>query len=392
MLVPSIVTSTIIVLETASSGPRDHDLQTASTKSVSFMYRYPFAKKSVEMHVSFIQIELLSVSLLVFIGSINAFSPHNCARKVQPSSSSSQYQTHLFQESAVSGRVLPPQYFKDVYEENSNGDDDDDGTGTCTKPPKDSAAAASTPWDIGGGRPQPAIVKAYEKGQLRGRVLDAGCGAGENCIYLADKYGVTSVYGCDLAPGAIRVAEERVQNLIMEHGHGHGMGKVELELEGSGKEEGKDVTTSTVPISSPFWTRPDFFVASCTEMATEYHKKYTPGYVRDKEELELFDVSIDSGLLHCLSDEVAKDYVQELAKLVKPDTGRAYVGCFSTKNPAESWDNPRRLSPDYLRNLFCEDNGWEVVSIVDEWWARPPQRGSSQGAFSMALWMEARRL
>ena len=394
MLVPSIVISTILVLETASSSPRDHDLQTASTKPVYFMY--PFAKKSVEMHVSFIQIEMLSLSLLVFIGSINAFSPHNCARKVQPSpsssspsSSSSQYQTHLFQESAVSGRVLPPQYFKDVYEENSNGEDDD-GKGTCTKPPKDSAsaAAAATPWDIGGGRPQPAIVKAYEKGQLRGRILDAGCGAGENCIYLADKYGVTSVYGCDLAPGAIRVAEERVQNLIMEHGHG--MGKVELEE--SGKEEGKDVTTSTVPISSPFWTRPDFFVASCTEMAAEYHKQYTPGYVHDKEELELFDVSIDSGLLHCLSDEIAKDYVQELAKLVKPDTGRAYVGCFSTKNPAESWDNPRRLSPDYLRNLFCEDNGWEVVSIVDEWWARPPQRGSSQGAFSMALWMEARRL
>ena len=249
--------------------------------------------------------------------------------------------------SLSSGRVLPPDYFKSVYERT-----DEEGE------------VITTPWDIGGGRPQPAIIKAYEQGQLRGRILDAGCGAGENCIYLAGKYGVTSVVGSDLAEGAIREAEERVDRM----------------------EDGQDGKHREQP--SPFWTQPAFFIASCTEIADKYEKQLD---VNDGEEPKLFDVSIDSGLLHCLSDEDAELYVQQLGRLVKPDTGRAYIGCFSTKNPAESWDNPRRLSPQYLKNLFSEDNGWEVISITDTWWARPPERGSSQGSFSMALWMEARR-
>ncbi len=39
------------------------------------------------------------------------------------------------------------------------------------------------PWDT--GRPQPAIVKLAEAGQIRGSVLDVGCGTGENVLYLA---------------------------------------------------------------------------------------------------------------------------------------------------------------------------------------------------------------
>jgi len=253
-------------------------------------------------------------------------------------------------ETKPSGRILPADYYKSVYERKDEEGED-----------------IKTPWDIGGGKPQPAVVNAYEQGQLRGRILDVGCGAGENCIYLGEKYGITSVVGSDLAEGAIRMAVERVDR---------------MENDARRQDDGKDRV-------QPFWTKPTFFVASCTEIADTY-KEYVEANGGEKS--ELFDVSIDSGLLHCLSNEDAKRYVQQLGPLVKPDTGRAFVGCFSTKNPAESWDNPRRLSPEYLRNLFCEDNGWEVISITDTWWARPPERGTSQGSFAMALWMEARRL
>jgi Tellurite resistance protein TehB len=41
------------------------------------------------------------------------------------------------------------------------------------------------PWDI--GEPQPEVVKAAEEGLLNGAVLDAGCGLGENAIYLTAK-------------------------------------------------------------------------------------------------------------------------------------------------------------------------------------------------------------
>jgi cyclopropane fatty-acyl-phospholipid synthase-like methyltransferase len=41
----------------------------------------------------------------------------------------------------------------------------------------------SAPWVI--GEPQPAVVELEREGQLRGAVLDIGCGAGEHTIYLA---------------------------------------------------------------------------------------------------------------------------------------------------------------------------------------------------------------
>lgn len=293
-------------------------------------------------------------------------------RQILRGNSRSRHQTHLFQEELSSGRILSPEYFKSVYDKDrSRGNTLSERTSSSSATGVDcddgECAGCITPWDIGGGRPQPAIVKAYEEGQLRGRIIDAGCGAGENCIYLAGKYGITSVFGCDLAKGGIKIANARVSKIA----------KI---------QEGNDNTMDVSDVNdsvSPFWTSPQFFVASCTEMTDEYFTLFG-------NKSELFDVSIDSGLLHCLSDDDAKDYVKQLKRILKPGTGRAYVGCFSTKNPAESWDNPRRLSPQYLENLFCQEDGWEITSIQDTWWARPPERGSSQGAFSMALWMEAR--
>ena len=41
------------------------------------------------------------------------------------------------------------------------------------------------PWDT--GRPQPAIVKLAEAGQIRGSVLDVGCGTGENVLVLGSQ-------------------------------------------------------------------------------------------------------------------------------------------------------------------------------------------------------------
>ena len=59
------------------------------------------------------------------------------------------------------------------------------------------------PWDT--GRPQPAIVKLAEAGQIRGSVLDVGCGTGENVLYLAAKGHET--WGLDFVPGVIDHSE-----------------------------------------------------------------------------------------------------------------------------------------------------------------------------------------
>src|SRR6056297_3154049 len=45
--------------------------------------------------------------------------------------------------------------------------------------------AGGAPWDI--GAPQPEIVRLFEAGEISGRVLDVGCGLGENAMFLAQQ-------------------------------------------------------------------------------------------------------------------------------------------------------------------------------------------------------------
>jgi SAM-dependent methyltransferase len=61
------------------------------------------------------------------------------------------------------------------------------------------------PWNI--GEPQPAIGALIDAGEVRGTVLDAGCGVGETALYLAGLG--HSVVGLDLSPTAIGRARAR---------------------------------------------------------------------------------------------------------------------------------------------------------------------------------------
>src|SRR4030042_5384652 len=61
------------------------------------------------------------------------------------------------------------------------------------------------PWDI--GRPQGEIIRLAEDGEIQGAVLDAGCGTGENALFLATLG--QDVTGIDAAGVAIRKAKEK---------------------------------------------------------------------------------------------------------------------------------------------------------------------------------------
>src|SRR5713101_1411042 len=62
------------------------------------------------------------------------------------------------------------------------------------------------PWDVGVA--QPAFVEIVRAGELnKGRVLDVGCGAGENALYLAGNG--FSVVGVDMSDRAIAGAKAK---------------------------------------------------------------------------------------------------------------------------------------------------------------------------------------
>jgi len=156
------------------------------------------------------------------------------------------------------------------------------------------------PWDI--GRPQPAFVRLAEQGLLSGRVLDSGCGTGEQTL-LAAAHGADAV-GVDVSGLAIRRAREKAA------------------------ERGRVAR---------------FEVGDALRLA----------------DLGLtFDAIIDSGVFHVFDDENRARYVTSLASVLRPG-GRCYLMCFSDRQPGTS--GPRRVSQDELRAAFS--HGWTVASI-----------------------------
>jgi cyclopropane fatty-acyl-phospholipid synthase-like methyltransferase len=171
-----------------------------------------------------------------------------------------------------------------------------------TTPSWDASYTASTaaPWDI--GRPQPAFVRLAEKGLLSGRLLDAGCGTGEQTL-LAASHGADAM-GVDVSVRAIEQAR------------------------GKAAERGLNAR---------------FDVADVLHLA----------------DLGLmFDVVIDSGVFHVFDDQDRARYVASLASALC-DGGYCHLICFSDQQPGIV--GPRRVRQDELRAAFGD--GWRILGI-----------------------------
>ena len=161
------------------------------------------------------------------------------------------------------------------------------------------------PWDI--GKPQPAMEDAVDRGWIRGRVLDVGCGTGDNALYYASQG--MSVLGVDVVPAAIEKARAKAE------------------------ERGLPVV---------------FFVGDLI----------APGPVAVSE--EKFDTVTDVGFCHALSDEARDVWVRRLAGLLAP--GGSYVMlCFSDKVPGTF--GPRRIAEAELRGSFTADAGFGELVV-----------------------------
>ena len=157
------------------------------------------------------------------------------------------------------------------------------------------------PWDI--GRAQRAIVERTEAGEIRGSVLDVGCGTGDNALYLATKG--HDVTGLDFVPVAIDRARAKA------------------------KDRGVEVR---------------FEVGDALNLASLGRQ---------------FDTVIDCGLFHTFDDEQRPRFVDGLTAVLRKG-GLLHVLCFSDREPGE--EGPRRVTEREIRDTFASPT-WKVQRI-----------------------------
>ncbi len=162
------------------------------------------------------------------------------------------------------------------------------------------------PWII--DQAQPDLIAAVEKGEVRGlTVLDVGCGAGNNAIYLAGRgFDVT---GVDVSAKAIRIAKQRAS---------------EAEV---------DVT---------------FMTLDALKIGTL---------------AKSFDTVIDFGLFHNIVGDKRKRYVRALSD-VCVSKGRLLMQCLGDQAGEYGvypHSYPKPISQDEIRTSFSE--GWQIEWI-----------------------------
>jgi SAM-dependent methyltransferase len=159
------------------------------------------------------------------------------------------------------------------------------------------------PWDI--GRPQPAIVRLASEGGFAGRVLDAGCGTGENVLHVAS-LGLP-VLGVDVAETALAMARKKAASVGS---------KIDVQ-----------------------------FAAADAFQLERLGRSFT--------------TVLDSGLFHTFDAEERTRYVTSLASVTEHD-GTLYVLCFSNEGPEIG---PHPVRQQELRAPFNPGTGWNIASI-----------------------------
>ncbi len=181
------------------------------------------------------------------------------------------------------------------------------------------------PWDT--GRPQPAIIKLAEAGQIRGSVLDVGCGTGENLLYLAARG--HEAWGIDFVPVAIERAKAKAAQRGID---AHLIVGNALELTKLGRQ---------------------------------------------------FDTVIDCGLFHTFTDEEHPVFVKGLAEVLGPG-GLLHILCFSDEEPGT--EGPRRISQQEIGDAFHD--GWKVQGIEPiRFESIPPRDGRKMSPGGPKAWL-----
>ncbi|MPM87448.1 Ubiquinone biosynthesis O-methyltransferase [bioreactor metagenome] len=159
----------------------------------------------------------------------------------------------------------------------------------------DEVYKGTPPWDL--DHPQPAFKALVQSGEIKtGKALDIGCGRGENALMLA-------VNGCNVT--GIDLAENAISDAKVKAMERHVKAK--------------------------------FIVEDVLQMDWLF------------EEGE-FDIVVDSGLFHVMTDEERPIFAQQVHRVLRKG-GRYFMLCFSDKEPGE-YELPRRLSKAEIESTF----------------------------------------
>ncbi len=164
------------------------------------------------------------------------------------------------------------------------------------------------PWEI--RRAQPEFTDLFMRGEIKGKVLDVGCGTGENAIYMALQH--LETVGIDFAPRAILRAWDNVLHLESRLGHA-----IHIHFE----------TMDVFNIPSLFRT---------------------------------FDTIIDSGFFHSLTPGERVRFADMLPTLLNPG-GKYHVLCFRDKGLGKFF--PFHVTQGELYKTFHD--GLKIQAIRD---------------------------
>jgi len=166
----------------------------------------------------------------------------------------------------------------------------------------DTSYSGTPPWDI--GRPQTPFVELADAGQLRGAVLDIGCGTGEHTLLAAER-GLRAT-GVDLARTAIARARTKARQRDLD---------------------------------ARFLVQDALTVDALGET---------------------FDVVLDCGFFHVLPDTARGPLADVLRRVMAPGAAY-YLLCFSDRVPGDA--GPRRIHQEEIRTVFAD--GFSVDSITE---------------------------
>ena len=178
------------------------------------------------------------------------------------------------------------------------------------------------PWDIDG--PQPYFARLLDAGLIQGRVLDVGCGTGENALFFASRG--LHVTGLDASAVAIdrAQAKARTRKLAVRFIQGDALRLAAL--------------------------------------------------------AETFDTVTDCGLLHVFSDQDVELLIRGVHAVLRP-AGIYWLMCCSEH---ATFPGPRRLTQQHIAALLKD--GWQIRSIEHARFEVTAGRGENEGKIP-AAWL-----